>query len=233
MIENLFTSLSTAMSQSVWLAAIAAFVWGLLSILLSPCHLAAIPLLIGFITGQANAGARRVFSLSLTFAFGILITIAAIGLVTAMLGRLLGDVGFLGNLLVAAVFVLIGLHLMDVIPLSWSGFQTGGTRASGLTAALVLGLLFGIGLGPCTFAFMAPVLGVVFQTATTNLATAIILLFAFAVGHCTVIVLAGVLAGRIGGYLHWTEQSGAVRWVRRVCGALVVLGGIYLIWRLF
>jgi cytochrome c-type biogenesis protein len=233
MIETLFTSLSNALSQSFWLATLAALVWGFLSILLSPCHLASIPLLIGFITSQEKATRQRVFFLSLLFALGILITIAAIGLVTAVLGRLMGDVGTLGNILVAAIFVFIGLYLMDLIPLSWSGFQFSTNKYSGLLAALVLGLLFGIGLGPCTFAFMAPVLGVVFKTATTNIGASITLLAAFALGHCSVIVIAGVLANRIGEYLNWSQKTGIAIWVKRVCGFLVVLGGVYMIWRMF
>ena len=231
--RSLFTSLSTALLQSFWLATLAALMWGFLSILLSPCHLASIPLLIGFITSQEDVSRQRVFSLSLLFATGILVTIAAIGLITAMAGRLLGDVGLIGNLLVAAIFFFIGLYLMDVISVPWSGFQFSTTRYSGLLAALVLGLLFGIGLGPCTFAFMAPVLGIVFQTATTNVAGAVILLSAFALGHCAVIVAAGVLAGRIGSYLNWSQQSGIAVWVKRVCGLLVVAGGVYMVWKLF
>jgi cytochrome c-type biogenesis protein len=233
MIESLFTSLSNALQSGIWIAVAASFAWGLLSILLSPCHLASIPLLIGFITSQESPSRQRVFSLSSMFALGILVTIAAIGLITALLGRLLGDVGMIGNVLVAAIFFFIGLYLMDLLPLPWNGLQLSTQRYSGLLAALVLGLLFGIGLGPCTFAFMAPVLGVVFQTATTNLGTSVTLLAAFALGHCGVIVVAGVLANRIGEYLNWSQRTGIAVWTKRVCGFLVVLGGVYMVWKLF
>jgi cytochrome c-type biogenesis protein len=167
------------------------------------------------------------------FALGILVTIAAIGLITALLGRLLGDVGMIGNILVAAIFFFIGLYLMDLVPLPWNGLQLSTQRYSGLLAALVLGLLFGIGLGPCTFAFMDPVLGVVFQTATTNVGASITLLAAFALGHCAVIVTAGVLANRIGEYLNWSQKTGIAVWIKRACGLLVVLGGVYMVWKLF
>jgi cytochrome c-type biogenesis protein len=233
MIEALLTSLSNALSQSSWLATVAALTWGFLSILLSPCHLASIPLLIGFITSQESPTRQRVFNLSAMFALGILVTIAAIGLITAMLGRLLGDVGMIGSILVAGIFFFIGLYLMDLMPVSWNGMQLSTQRFTGLLAALVLGLLFGIGLGPCTFAFMAPVLGVVFQTATTNVGASVTLLAAFALGHCAVIVVAGVLANRIGEYLNWSQKTGIAIWIKRVCGFLVVLGGVYLVWKLF
>lgn len=233
MIEGLFTGLSNALVQSFWIATLAALMWGFLSILLSPCHLASIPLLIGFITSQESPSRQRVFYLSSMFALGILVTIAVIGLITALLGRLLGDVGMVGNILVAAVFLFIGLYLMDLMPISWNGLQLSTQRFSGLPAALVLGLLFGIGLGPCTFAFMAPVLGVVFQTATTNVGGSVTLLAAFALGHCAVIVMAGVLANRIGEYLNWSQKTGIALWIKRICGFLVVLGGVYMVWKLF
>ena len=231
MIQQTFTALNEALLQSFWAATLASVTWGILSILLSPCHLASIPLLIGFISSQQVASVKRTFVLSLTFAFGILLTIAAIGLVTAVLGRLMGDVGTVGTYLVAGVFFVVGLYLMGVVNLPWSGMQLSSGRRSGVAAALILGLLFGIGLGPCTFAFMAPVLGVVFQTATTNFAGAVTLLFAFAVGHCAVIVTAGMLANRIQRYLDWSDKSRVTLWIKRVCGFLVILGGVYMIWK--
>jgi len=233
MIESLFTSRSAAMQEGIWIALAASLTWGLLSILLSPCHLASIPLLIGFITSEENPSRQRVFALSSVFALGILVTLAVIGLITAMLGRLLGDVGLIGNAPVAAIFFVIGFYLMDVLPLPWNGLQLSTQRYSGLPTALALGLLFGIGLGPCTFAFMAPVLGVVFQTARTSLGTSASLLAAFALGHCAVIVVAGVLANRIGAYLNWTERSHVATYVKRVCGAFVILGGVYMVWKMF
>src|SRR3989339_1667925 len=229
MIESMFTALNSGLMQSVWIATMAAFFWGILSILLSPCHLASIPLLVGFITSQENASRQRVFMLSLTFAFGILVTIAVIGLVTALLGRLMGDVGLIGNILVAVIFFAIGLYLMDIIPLPWDGFRMSAGRFSGLPAALILGLLFGIGLGPCTFAYMAPVLGVVFETAQSSFLKASLLLLAFSVGHCSVIITAGMMTKKVQSYLNWTENTKAVVWIRRICGILVILGGIYLL----
>ena len=231
MIQETFSALNEALLQSFWVAMLASVTWGILSILLSPCHLASIPLLIGFISSQQVASVKRTFVLSLTFAFGILLTIAAIGLITAALGRLMGDVGTVGTYLVAGVFFVVGLYLMGVVNLPWSGMQLSSGRRSGVAAALILGLLFGIGLGPCTFAFMAPVLGVVFQTATTNFAGAVTLLFAFAVGHCAVIVTAGMLANRIQRYLDWSDKSRVTLWIKRVCGFLVILGGVYMIWK--
>jgi cytochrome c-type biogenesis protein len=230
MISSLFDFLSEALYQNFAFAVLASFLWGIASILLSPCHLASLPLVIGFINSQPGVTTRKSFQLSLVFSVGILITIAAIGLLTAALGRMLGDVGSIGTYVVAIVFFIVGLYFLDVIDLSRLGINVTGTKQKGLRAALVLGLIFGIGLGPCAFAFMAPVLGVVFEIAHTNLLNAVLLLSAFAVGHCLVIVLFGTAAGKVQQYLRWSEQSKALKYVKRVCGVLIILGGVYMIY---
>lgn len=228
MIESIFTTLYEAMTGAVWIAVLASFTWGVLSILLSPCHLSSIPLIVGFISSQGKISLRRTFYISLVFSIGILITIAVIGIITALLGRLMGDIGIIGNYLVAGIFFLVGLYLLDIIKLDWNrGLKH--TKAKGLWAALILGLLFGLALGPCTFAYMAPVLGIVFQTSQSNYFLAIIFLFAFGIGHCSIIVGAGTLTGKVQKYLNWSEESKTILWIKRICGVLVILGGVYLI----
>lgn len=229
MITDLFTSLTTAMTQSGWIALAASFIWGILSILLSPCHLSSIPLIVGFINVYKTKSMRRAFGLSFVFAFGILITIGLIGLITASLGRLMGDVGEFGNHFVAAIFIVIGLYLMDLIRLPGEGLGMRTTRFRGYWAALILGLLFGIALGPCTFAYMAPVLGIVFKVAQSQFAYAIGLLTAFGIGHCAVIVVAGTLTQKIRIYLKWSEESGATIWIKRICGVLILIAGLYML----
>jgi len=229
MIEGIFTALYEAMMGAVWIAVLASLGWGILSIILSPCHLSSIPLIVGFISSQGKISVGRTFYISLIFAVGILITIAAIGIITASLGRLMGDIGSFGNYLVAGIFFLVGLYLLDIIKIDWNNTGLRKTKSKGLLAALLLGLLFGIALGPCTFAYMAPVLGVVFQTAQTDYIFSVILLAAFGVGHCSVIVGAGTLTGKVQKYLNWSEGSKTILWIKRICGVLVILGGIYLI----
>jgi len=228
--EELFTILTQAVEGTPVIALAASFGWGVLSILLSPCHLASIPLIVGFIDEQGRVSPRRAFVISTLFAVGILITIAAIGALTAAAGRMLGDVGAYGNYLVALIFFLVGLHLLDVIPLPWSGPGPVGMKRKGILAAFILGLVFGIALGPCTFAYMAPMLGVAFKLGAANLAYGARLLLIYGVGHCSVIVLAGTCTGLVQRYLNWNERSRGAIILKRICGVLVLLSGVYLVY---
>ncbi len=230
MIENIFNTLSQALYGTPLIALLTAFAWGILSILLSPCHLSSIPLIIGFINGQGNVTTRRAFWLSLLFSTGILITIALIGVITGLLGRMLGDVGRFGNYFVAVIFFLVGLYLLDVISLNFfSAPDPSKVRKRGFLAAFILGLIFGVALGPCTFAYMAPILAIVLSTAGTKLLFSILLLIFYGVGHCSVIVLAGTFTEILQKYLNWSAESKGAQWLKKVCGVLVILGGIYLI----
>jgi len=229
MIEELFTSLSRSVEGAPLIALGAAVVWGILSIVLSPCHLASIPLIVGFISEQGTVTTRRAFWTSTLFAVGILVTIAVIGALTAGAGRMLGDVGRYGNYFVAVIFFVTGLHLLGVTPLPFSGAGAVGMKRKGMLAALILGLVFGVALGPCTFAYMAPMLAVTFKLAKTEPLYGAALLLAYGIGHCAVIVLAGTFTEVVQKFLNWNENSKAVGRIKGVCGVLVVFGGLWMI----
>jgi len=228
--EQFLAGLSRAVEGTPAIALSASLVWGVLSILLSPCHLSSIPLIVGFIDEQGKMTTRRAFFISTLFSVGILITIGVVGVFTALAGRMLGDIGSFGNYLVAGVFFLVGLYLLEIIPAFWSGPGQVGIKKRGLLAAFILGLIFGLALGPCTFAYMAPMLAVTFKLARTSLFYGVALLLFYGIGHCSVIVLAGTSTGLVQKYLNWNESSSGAIVLKRICGVLVVLGGLYLLY---
>ncbi len=121
MIVELFTWLSGALTQSPEIAIGAAFIWGVLSVILSPCHIACIPLIVGFIDGQGNISTGRAFGLSFLFGLGILITIGIIGLITGLAGRMIGDIGGYGNYFVAVIFFAVGSQFAGGFAASFYG----------------------------------------------------------------------------------------------------------------
>lgn len=228
--QELFTQLTHAVEGSWHVALAASFIWGVLSILLSPCHLASIPLIVGFIDEQGRISTRRAFLVSTLFAVGILVTIATIGAITAAAGRIMGDIGSWGNYFVAVIFFAVGLHLLDVIHLPLGGPAQVGMKRKGALAAFILGLVFGIALGPCTFAYMAPMLAVAFKLSSTEPGYGVLLLASYGVGHCSVIVFAGTCTEIIQRYMNWNENSKATTIIKKTCGTLVLLGGLWMLY---
>ena len=227
--SEVLAALSRAIEGTPLLALGASCAWGVFSIILSPCHLVSIPLIVGFIDEQGRISMRRAFILSLLFAIGILLTIGIVGSVTAAAGRMIGDIGGFGNYFVAVIFLVIGLHLLNVIPMPWSGPGRLGMKRKGLPAAFILGLLFGVALGPCTFAFMAPILAVTFKLAASDLLYSLFLLLVYGIGHCSVIIIAGTFAEGVQHYLNWNERSRGALILKKACGVLIIIGGLYMI----
>jgi cytochrome c-type biogenesis protein len=228
--EGLFTQLTIALEGALPLALGAAFLWGMLSIVLSPCHLASLPLIVAFIGGQETRSRQRAWWLSTLFALGILITVALLGAVTAASGRIMGDIGAVGNVAVAGIFLLFGLVLLDLIPLQIPGINQVAMKRKGAWAALLMGLVFGVALGPCTFAFMAPVLALGFQVAAQHAWQGLLLVICYGMGHCLVIALFGGSAAWVQKTLDWNASSRAGQYLKKICGFLIILAGFYLLY---
>ncbi len=235
MLNNIFGLLSSTLNGAPLFAILAAFCWGNLSILLSPCHLSSIPLVIGFISEQKEISTRRAFLISSLFSVGILSTIALIGVITSLTGRMLGDIGSFGNYFVAIIFFLIGLNLLGIIPLPFLGSMNQPKfKKKGLFAAFILGLIFGIALGPCTFAYMAPILSIAFKLSTaSHLIFGIVLIISYGLGHCSVIIFFGTFSKIVQKYLNWSDNSKGILIVKKLSGILVIIAGIYLIWKIY
>jgi cytochrome c-type biogenesis protein len=230
-VVELLTAFGRAFEASAALALPAAFLWGVLSVVLSPCHLSSIPLVVAYMSGgdELPTG-RRAVLLSGTFALGILASIAVIGAITVATGRMAGDVGPWATYALAAVFFAVGLNLLGLLPLpSWSTLPAGATR-KGPGGALVLGLVFGAVLGPCTFAFMAPLLGLAFRAGAGQAAYGVLLVVLYGLGHSAAIVVAGASAQNVQRWLSWKAGARAAVLVKGGAGVAVITGGLYFLY---
>jgi cytochrome c-type biogenesis protein len=229
-VVSLFSELSRMLQASATLALVASFLWGIFSVVLSPCNLAGVPLLVGHIARTAGPSRSRAGGLALLFASGILVTLVLIGFVTAQMGRLLGDTGKISTTIVGGFLVLFGLSLVGLVRLPSFDIAPRAIWARNpYLQSCLLGLRFGLALGPCSFAFLAPMLAVAFEVSRTRPLLSVSLYGAYALGHTAVIVLAGILSGAVGAYLRWNEKTRAAARAKAVLGCLVVLGGAYLI----
>lgn len=222
---ELLGPLSEALSGTPWIAAAAALGWGFASIWMSPCHLAGVPLVVGYLSATSETPVRHGrAAVIIAFAIGTLLSLLPLGAVTLLLGRVAGDLGFSSNYLVALLCIAAGLYLLGWLPVPWSGRGLPRPNSRGPGTALWLGLVFGLALGPCAFAWIAPLLGVAWMQAADGIALPALLLALFAAGHCAGVLLA---AGSLDRVQRWLDALGKGRGIalgRAACGALLLLG---------
>ncbi len=220
-------SAGTYVQTNPWLAVVAVFVGGLLTAS-NPCCLAMIPLMMSFVAGRREEGfgTLRAFGYSLLFVVGLSITFTALGMIAALAGKIYGDVSSVWNWIVAAVCLVMGLHLMGVIPLTIPDVVRVQPKVRGPIGALVLGLLFGLVSAPCA----APILVVILTyLAGTHASVPYggLLLFVYALGHSVLVLIAGTSMGLARRILESKRMTRATDLMRRAAGLAIVLVGVY------
>jgi cytochrome c-type biogenesis protein len=228
MIESFFLTVNEWIAGGTAIAAMGCFVWGMISVLFSPCHLASIPLIIAYVGGQQRSlSPKQASSYALLFTMGLFITIAVIGVVCALLGRMLGDVGNYWQILIGLVLVWVALGMLGVEKCAVSGSLLYRLNLKGLFGAFALGLVYGVLSGSCTFGFIAPILAII--TIQQKLAAGILFIVLFAVGHCLPIVIAGSSTAAVRRLMENSTWQGAGSWFRKGAGMAICLLGIYFI----
>ncbi|MCF8108933.1 MAG: cytochrome C biosynthesis protein [Desulfohalobiaceae bacterium] len=230
--QELFLTINAWMTSGSLIAALGCFLWGMISVALSPCHMASIPLIVGYVGGQeVMPRPRQAAGYAGLFTLGLFMTIVIIGVVCALLGRMLGEISPYWTILLGLVLFWVALDMLGVKACSLSGGLAQRFRLKGHSGAFILGLAYGIVSGSCTFGFIAPILAVI--TVQEKIATGTSMILLFALGHCLPIVLAGsstALVQRVLG--HGGLQSGGI-WFRRLAGVLIAFLGGYFVARPF
>ncbi|ACL06408.1 cytochrome c biogenesis CcdA family protein [Desulfatibacillum aliphaticivorans] len=232
MLNDLFVTINQWMSGGLLTAAIGCLLWGMISVLLSPCHMASIPLIVGYVGGQDKIlEVKGAAKYAVAFTVGLFITIAALGVVCAVLGRMLGDVSPYWTILVGAILLWVALDMLGVQACSMSSGAMSRLRVKGIGGAFILGLAYGILSGSCTFGFIAPILAVI--TVQEKIATGVMMIILFGVGHCIPIAAAGSSAALVRRVLSNNAFLRGGAWFRKGAGVLAAGLAVYFIVRPF
>ncbi|MBW1798125.1 MAG: sulfite exporter TauE/SafE family protein [Deltaproteobacteria bacterium] len=228
MLETCFLTVNEWIASGATIAALGCFLWGMISVAFSPCHLASIPLIVAYVGGQQQIlRPKEAGYYSAAFTSGLFITIALIGIICALLGRMLGDVGNYWQILVGLVLVWVALGMFGVEKCSMSGSLLYRMKLTGFFGAFILGLAYGVLSGSCTFGFIAPILAII--TIQQKVATGVLFILLFAIGHCIPIVVAGSSTAAVKGVLENSRWQGAGNWFRKGAGAVIIMLAIYFI----
>ena len=208
------------------LAMLALVLFGGLVSSASPCVLAAVPLVVSAIGGQARTRATSV-KLSLAFALGMALCFTALGAIAAVTSSLMGDVGWGWKVLLGLVLVVMGAQMAGFVHLRLPQMDGSRFQKAGLLGAFALGALTGTLSAPCATPMLVVVLSLVaFQK---KVAFGVLLLLAYALGHVVMLFLAGAFSGFASAYLHG-KGARVGQWLQRVFGTALVLVGLWMLW---
>jgi cytochrome c-type biogenesis protein len=201
MIEYLVNNLALYLQGSVFLAFLAAYLGGLV-ISFTPCTYPLIPVTVGFIGAQGPSSKLRGFFLSLFYVGGIALTYSILGGAAALSGKIFGQMQTTNwtYFIMANLCLIMGLSMLDVFSISLPVPQklmklTGSGNKKGFLNSFLIGVVSGVVIGPCTAPALAVLLGYV--AVKTNLLLGMSLLFVFAFGMGTLLIIVGTFAGVI------------------------------------
>jgi cytochrome c-type biogenesis protein len=207
------------------------FLAGLLTSL-TPCMLSMLPITIGYIGGYEARSRIQAAAQSTWFALGLATTLAGLGIATAVLGRVYGQVGVGLPIVVSAIAILMGLNLLEALPLqlpNWGGMDWISKDLPEGVRSYLIGLTFGLVASPCSTPVLITLLAWVTETKDPVLGG--VLLLSYTVGYVAPLVLAGTFTASIKKLLELRRWSS---WITPASGALLVGFGVFsLLFRFF
>jgi cytochrome c biogenesis protein CcdA len=223
--ETFLNYLSQSLSENPFLAYLGVFIGGILSSS-SPCVLATIPLVIGYVGGYSEGDRRKAFLYSLTFILGLSITFTILGAIASLVGGLFGIISRTWYFIVGGIAIAIGLNLIGLFEWNLPVPVHLQPKQRGILGAFLLGIFFGIVSSPCATPVLALIL--TFVASKGEVAYGTSLLFVYALGHCALIFLAGTATGFVENFVKSKGISNMTAWGKRIGGSIVVFVGIYL-----
>lgn len=232
MINDFLITINGWMASGAGIAALGCFLWGMVSVALSPCHMASIPLIVSYVAGQEKGlHTKNAAFYAVAFTIGLFITIALVGIICSLLGRMMGDVGPWWTIIVGVILLWVALDMLGVQGCSLSGNMMARLRVRGMGGAFVLGLAYGVLSGSCTFGFIAPILAII--TIQQKIATGVLFIVLFGIGHCIPIAVAGSSMALVRRLLENSRFQQGGMWFRRIAGVAIAGLGSYFIFQPF
>lgn len=204
------------------LAFVAVFFGGVISSA-SPCVLATIPLVVGFVGDYAEGDRWKAFRYSLAFILGLSLTFTAFGAAAGLLGTMFGTLGGWWYVAAGAVAVVMGLQMIGLYEIRLPIRRDYKPKRGGIIGSFLLGLFFGVVSSPCATPALVVILTFVATKGEVLYGTA--LLFTYAVGHCALMLAAGTFTGFVEAFIKARGVVNFSTWAKRLSGAVIALAG--------
>ncbi|MFO7650636.1 MAG: cytochrome c biogenesis protein CcdA [bacterium] len=230
MLANLLANVERLITTQPLLAVPVVFLGGLVTAL-NPCVLASIPLAIGFVGGYAKGRSKGYALLLALFLFlGIAAAFTALGMVASLAGTLFGTTSTFWPILIIVVCVVMGGQIL-LFPHFELPMPRGITpKAGGVVGAFLLGALTGVIATPCAMPVLAVLLSYV--AAKGNVLYGGLLLFAYALGHSVLVLVAGSSMGIAEAMVNSKGLKKASTILKKASGVLLLLVAAYFVYEL-
>jgi cytochrome c-type biogenesis protein len=226
--QNLFGDVTQIIQHNPWLAVLAVFIGGATTAS-NPCVLAIVPLLMSVVAGTETTSIKKSLGFSALFVLGLSVTFSILGLISALMGRMLGDVGAFWKYLVAAVCLVMGIHLLGLFKFNINLPRPMNVGRGGPIGAFLLGLLFGVVSTPCAVPILAVLLAYVGSKG--NVLYGGFLLLIYALGHSALILVAGTSMGATKKLIESKGLRKTNLALQKIAGVIITLVGLYFLIR--
>ncbi len=186
----------------------------------TPCVYPIIPIVVGYIGASQVRSRTKALWLSTSYVLGMATTFSILGIVASWTGMLFGKIQsnpwmhvFVGN-----VILIMAMWFMDIITIPLPAFVTPRIKGKGFIPAFLLGLASGIIAAPCTAAVLVIILSYV--GSKQNIFFGATILFTYAVGLGTILIIAGTFTGFINTLMKSETMS---KKIKKVFGILLFL----------
>ena len=229
-ITNYFTNqVSSGQFQLLFIGV--SFLGGILASI-SPCSLAMLPVVIGYIGGYGDRDNKKIFWQVLSFILGAAIVFSIIGVICALTGRVF--ISFAGDyfiLIMASVLFALGLNLIGVLDLNFPTLISKipqNSNNSKFLYPMLLGAVFAIAGTPCSTPILAGIMS--FAAISNSILLSILMLFAFALGQGVILVVAGMFTNII---KHFGDVVSVSEIMIKLSGGLLVFASLYMYYKVF
>ena len=231
--DNLIQIFSSGQTGiGVWsLMLVTAFAGGVIASL-SPCSLAMLPLVIGYIGGCSKETPFRTFIQLCCFILGTAIVFSVIGIICAITGSVFASVfGGYFTIIMGSLLIVLGLKITDIldfeIPVIIKSMPQGNT-SSLIIYPTLLGIAFALAGTPCSTPILAGIM--VFAAMGKNLLVSVGMLFLFAIGQGLILIIAGLFTSEIKNIKKFSKHTDKLI---KISGYLLILVGLYLFYKVF
>lgn len=226
LIESKIDVIVSMFEQNLWFVPALAFIAGLLTSL-TPCSLASIPMVIGYVSGTKSNERKKAFTFSLLFAFGMALIYMSLGIFASLLGNIFHHLGIWWYVALGLITIIMALQMFEIINIFPESLCHTSSKRKGYTGAFIAGMLGGLFASHCALPVLIVLLAIAAEKSTALQGAFMLLLFAL--GHSVFVILAGTSTAFLEKMTKNRRYESALKVVKISIGIVMLALAAYLI----